>query len=70
MESKISWSTKISFGKYGPKKGDNQTLLNVLIIDKPYLRYCYENNLHEKYSELKWLFENIKQHEFDRIMES
>lgn len=58
----MTWESRISFGKH-----TGMTLLNLLIIHKPYLRWCYENELHLKYDELLWLFENINSHEEKEI---
>lgn len=58
MKEKITWSSLMPFGKW-----KDETLLNVLIKDKAYLKWCYENELHLKYDELMFIYENVSKSE-------
>ncbi len=57
-DNKITWSSLMSFGKW-----ENETLLNVLIKNKNYLRWCFRNELHFKYDELMFIYENVSRSE-------
>jgi|GEM_PF-5363709 len=50
----FDWNSKISFGKHR-----GCSLLNLLITEKQYLTWAYDVELHLKYEELFWLFDNL-----------
>jgi hypothetical protein len=58
----INWSTPISFGQH-----KDESILNVKIKYPKYLAWCFVNELHLKYPELEWLFDNLKKHELKQI---
>jgi hypothetical protein len=67
----LSWDSHWSFGKYkfseilGEK---SPTLLQVLAIDKSWLRWCYAENLDDKYPELVFIRDNVKSQEWNSIL--
>lgn len=61
----MNWKTPMSFGQY-----EGYPLIAVLAAGKTWLKWAYKNNLDEKYPELKWLKENIKPIEWNRILDS
>jgi len=63
MSGQITWKSKVGFGLYR-----DATLLELKITNPQYLKWAYENRLHEKYETIGFIFDNIKQHEFDEIM--
>lgn len=60
----MNWKTPVSFGRY-----EGYPLITMLVVDKPYLKWCYEQKLDEKYPELAWLKENVKPKEWQMILE-
>lgn len=65
--SKITWGSIFPVGKYS-SRGENLSLNAVKIKYPKYLKWCYENELHLKYPEINFIFENISSKEFDDIM--
>lgn len=62
-DKKFSWGTEFPFGKYKGK-----TLAAVTTADKAYIAWALQENLHEKYPELKWVLDNIKPYELNEIL--
>jgi len=59
----MDWKSEFTFGKH---KGES--LINVLVSDKEYLAWCFWFNLDQKYEELRFIKENIKQKEMQSIL--
>lgn len=56
--NKIRWSSLMPIGKW-----KHETLLNVLIKDKLYLKWCFENELHFRYEELMFIYDSVNDRE-------
>jgi hypothetical protein len=59
----ITWGSKVGFGKYA-----DLSLIALKIKDPKYLKWCYETELHISRPTIAFIFENIKEKEFDEIM--
>lgn len=67
--SAITWGTIFPCGQYGPPpRGEGLTLLLVKINHPDYLKWCYEKEMHLKYPEIKFIFDNINSKEFKEIL--
>lgn len=78
----LSWASNWGWGKYKPKSPEElaalseeerkkykpATLLSVMVADKSWLRWCYEQGLYAKYNELEFIRENVKPREWDAIL--
>lgn len=60
---KICWETRMPFGKH---KG--VMLHVVLATDKPWLRWCWENEIHMARPEVAFIFENISSNAMKDIL--
>lgn len=65
MSEQITWKSLVGFGMYA-----DLSLLMLKITEPNYLKWCYEQELHLTRPTIKFIFDNIKPHEFKEIMES
>lgn len=54
----LNWNSKITFGKHVGK-----TFIRLLTQEKKYLKWCVDENLIATNTEIKWIWDHLKQGE-------